>query len=323
MADEKQKWRKTIGWGIPVSILLHVVFAALLFFHLPLDFMKPQVEDVIQVEIVPPPEPEKPEAEEPPPEPEKPEEKPEKPPEAEEAKEEEPPPPENKAEQQPADEAAKQQPVPVLRPVFEFGEKDAGPKVATDGNASRPTAPPADEPEQSPEEPTPEQPPEEPEEAEPSIPETLAGNPSADSIAALAAVDVAPVTAEPVDQDLPELTETKTLFSEAATNDPVATRARDNVSRDVRVGELCATELREQLRHATPAYRPEILPAYRLLQGTVLDVRRAAFRAGGQWYDVGFRCEIDADASKVVTFAFGVGAPVPRDEWDERGFPRY
>jgi hypothetical protein len=175
--------------------------------------------------------------------------------------------------------------VPVLRPVVEFGEKDAGPRQADDGNAS--TAPE-----------TP--------------PEKLAPQPDRpDPAAAAVAAPEPPV----------KLTEAKKLYSQGATGDIVATTAMAGLSRGERAGELCASELREQLRHAAQPYWPDLLPAYRLDKGTVMEVRRGAFRAGGQWYDLRLRCEIDADATRVVSFAFDVGAPVPRSEWKRRGFP--
>ena len=31
--------------------------------------------------------------------------------------------------------------------------------------------------------------------------------------------------------------------------------------------------------------------------------------------------EVDADATKVVSFGFNVGDPIPRSEWQRRGIP--
>ncbi len=175
--------------------------------------------------------------------------------------------------------------MPVLRPVVEFGEKDAGPRQADDGNASTAPETPPDKPAPQPDRP--------------------------DPAAAAVAAPEPPV----------KLTEAKKLYSQGATGDIVATTAMAGLSRGERAGELCASELREQLRHAAQPYWPDLLPAYRLDKGTVMEVRRGAFRAGGQWYDLRLRCEIDADATRVVSFAFDVGAPVPRSEWKRRGFP--
>lgn len=379
MTDELEKRRSGMGWGIPASVLLHVVFAFVLFFHLPLDFSEPQKEESVNVEIVPPPEePEKKAeeqpkaAEEPQPEDVKKEEVPPPPPEPpkqEEAKKEEPPPPEPEPEQKPkeqppANEQARGQPIPVLRPVFEFGEKDAGPRKAGEGNSPEEGAamsPPETEPEKPAELPKPpaDEPPgteaaevskpataqQEPAEAPPANPvpddiqlpevDVTATNPEQDGpISQAAPADtkteivatqpVAPTT-EPAKTPPPdkpsELTEAKTLFSQSETDDPIATTAMGNVPRGVRAGELCATEMQAQLRHASPSFRPDILPVFRLPQGNMLDVKRVAFRANAQWYDLSFRCEVDEDAMKVLSFAFKVGAPVPRSEWRKRGFP--
>ena len=75
------------------------------------------------------------------------------------------------------------------------------------------------------------------------------------------------------------------------------------------------------LRNGSPSYNPELLPSYRLQQGTVLDIRRAAFRANTRWYNLSFRCEVDPEAKRVVSFAFDIGSEVPRSEWRSRGFP--
>ena len=367
MTDELEKRRSGMGWGIPASVLLHVVFAFVLFFHLPLDFSEPQKEESVNVEIVPPPEePEKKAeeqpkaAEEPQPEDVKKEEVPPPPPEPpkqEEAKKEEPPPPEPEPEQKPeeqppANEQARGQPIPVLRPVFEFGEKDAGPRKAGEGNSPEEGAamsPPETEPEkpgtEAAEVSKPATAQQEPAEAPPANPvpddiqlpevDVTATNPEQDGpISQAAPADtkteivatqpVAPTT-EPAKTPPPdkpsELTEAKTLFSQSETDDPIATTAMGNVPRGVRAGELCATEMQAQLRHASPSFRPDILPVFRLPQGNMLDVKRVAFRANAQWYDLSFRCEVDEDAMKVLSFAFKVGAPVPRSEWRKRGFP--
>ncbi|CDZ39080.1 DUF930 domain-containing protein [Neorhizobium galegae] len=377
MTDLPGKPRGDIGWGIPASILVHVVFVAALFFHLPVDQSEPEREESVQVEIVPPPEePEKKREEQKaeekkpveeakpeekkPPEPAKQEEAkkaeppppPPEPPKQEEAKKQEPPPaaPEEKAvEPPPSADQAKGQPLPVLRPVFEFGEKDGGPKKSETGNASKETTnPPAEskadaqavEPvKQAKEAPTiVEAPPANPVPDDIQLPEVgiaaanglqnapVAGtSPDATKTEIVTAPPAAspksdpsktPTAAKPV-----ELTEAKTLFSQSETDDPVATTAMRNVPRGVRAGQLCATELREQLRHSAQAYRPEMLPAYRLPSGTVLEVKRGAFRANAQWYDLSFRCEVDDDATKIVSFAFDIGAPVPQSEWRRRGFP--
>lgn len=270
------RWRER--WGVPASVAAHVLVIVLLIFGLPLPQFEIEQPEAIAIELVPPPEP-APQEEEQPEEEQAPEEQAQEEPEPEEA-EAETPPQEAAAEQQQA-----APPIQALRPVFQFGEQDAGPREATDGSA--------------------------PEEAE-------TEDPAPDPDPAPVDEAAAPLPAEkpPV-----ELAEARTLFSRAVTDDPVAMTAMGSMPREVRGSELCTTELREQLRNATPPYWPELLPAYRLGAGSVMEVREAAFRARGQWYDLSFRCEVDADATRVLSFAFNIGDAIPRDQWRARGFP--
>lgn len=112
------------------------------------------------------------------------------------------------------------------------------------------------------------------------------------------------------------------LFSREISDDPRMRTAMNGMPHSARVDLLCMTELRAQLRVATPPYHADLLPSFRLESGTVLEPRRAAFRAGGQWYDLAFRCELNTQVTRVERFTFRVGAPVPRSDWSARGFPR-
>ncbi|MDR6816481.1 hypothetical protein J2X76_001654 [Neorhizobium sp. 2083] len=390
MTDSSVKPRGDMGWGIPASILLHVVLVAAFFVHLPVDQPEPEKEESVQVEIVP--QPEEPEKQKPaekkaeqkkpeekkPPEPVKQEEAkkaeppppPPEPPKQEEAKKQQPPPPppeppkqeakkseppppppraEKPAEPPKSTDQATGQSLPVLRPVFEFGEKDGGPKKSQNGNASKETTSPpaeskadaevAESVKQAKEAPvTVEAPPANPVPDDIHLPEVgiAAANERKNGPVAGASLDAtkteivtappaaspksdpskAPIPGKPV-----ELTEAKTLFSQSETDDPIATTAMGSIPRGVRAGQLCATELGQQLRHSPQSYRLEIVPAYELPSGRVLEIKRGSFRANAQWYDFRFRCEVNENATKIVSFAYEVDAPVPRSEWRKRGFP--
>ncbi|WP_223477218.1 DUF930 domain-containing protein [Oricola indica] len=272
MQQDTEKQGRYAHWGVPASVVAHVLVIALLIFGLPLPEFDREEPEAIAVELVPPPEPEAPE-----PEAEEPEEE-----EVEQAAEEAPPPPPEDAA---GEEQASAQPIQVLRPVFEFGEEETGPRETQDGNSS--TDSETDDTSLEPE-------PAEIDEAAAPLPEPK----------------------PPV-----ELTEARTLFSRAVTDDPVAMAAMGSLSRGERGAELCTTELREQLRRVSPLYWPDLLPAYRLGSGTAIEVREAAFRAGGVWYNLSFRCDLDEAATRVRSFAFDVGAPIPREQWRARGFP--
>lgn len=325
---------------------------------------EPAQEPAEEAKAEPPPPPpapeEKAEAEEPPPPPA---DVPQMPPEEEASEQPQVPPPseaspENQAENE-QQQAANGRPLPVLRPVFEFGEDSKGAGISPDGNASEAgevakteeAEPDAtsevskDVAENGESEAEPKQ--EADAEAQPAAPalpsdvappsiETAGADPLATSDDGTIEGILADIAAEPVAKPTEETAQTegkpsggkpmeeaKRLFSQKDTSDALATTAMGSIPRGTRASQLCTTELREQLRHGSPAYQPEILPSYSLPQGNILDIRSAAFRAGAQWYDVRFRCEIDDNATKVVSFGFEVGDAVPRSQWKARRFPEF
>ena len=76
------------------------------------------------------------------------------------------------------------------------------------------------------------------------------------------------------------------------------------------------------MRNTWPPYFPDLLPSFRLDEGTVvIDARKAAFRVNGEWYDLNYRCEVDTDATRVVGFAFRVGDLMSPSERTRRNLP--
>lgn len=297
MRDDIQDQRRAFGWTLPTSLVLHVLIAVFLIFGLPESLPKPQEDEAVNVELVPPPKPpEKAKPEPPPPPP--PESKPEKPPE--------------KVETPPEKEAVQPAPAPVLKPVFRFGEKDAGPRESKEGNS-------AEEGSQSPAAPDD---PDKREVAKQPAPIELQAKdggvpaPAPEKTAAPKPAE----SAKDKEQKETKLTEAKKLFSISISGDPIAMNAMAGLPRAVRAGQLCATELDGQLKNGSP-YFPERVPLYPLDGGTVLDEPEAAFPANGVWYNVSFRCEVDENATRVVSFAFRVGDPIPRSDWKRRGLP--
>ncbi|WP_037111672.1 DUF930 domain-containing protein [Pseudorhizobium marinum] len=317
MQDEPEKPRNDMGWGIPASILVHVVLAAILIFGLPLELPQPpEEEEAVSVEIVePPPEPEPPEPE--PPEAEEPEPPapPEPEPPAQEEEAEPAPEPQTEPEAQVPDEPAA--PTPALRTVFEFGEETTGPEMSRDGDAATDAREPPEVTEEPIEEPV-----------EPPAPDVLSAGPGVSpnpSIAEPAPPEVVEEAAEEDEQTaeapLVALTEATTLFSQAVTDDLLAQTEIGDLSHPVRAALLCDTELTAQLRNASPPQDPEFVPKQPMTEGTVLELRNTGFFSVGQWHDLSFRCEINEEATKVIGFSLFIGAPVPRSEWRNRGFP--
>ncbi|WEZ82985.1 DUF930 domain-containing protein [Rhizobium sp. 32-5/1] len=329
MQQDANRYWQWLSLGTIVSVALHLVLGAVLLVQLPMPDLTPPEEESISVEIVPPP----------PEEVEKP--VPEETAKEGEAKKEEPPPAEEQQQAQPPaaqqeQPATEQQtvkaPIPVLRPVFEFGEKDTGAKDTDDGNAARQAAkPPPDEATPSKEQ-----------AIKPAETAKLDNKPDIETPTAVSETD----TANAVDP-LPSVTETeletsdaiepepdpetetaavdipeaKKLFSEKANDDPVARAAMGNLSRGQRVARLCTSELYAQLKNGSPSYNPDLVPSYELAKGNELTVPKAAFRVKNRWYDFAFRCEVDDDAMRVQSFGVDVGKEVPKSQWRSRKFP--
>lgn len=292
MQDDAEEQRRVFRWALPGSVGAHLLIAVILIFGLPLPQLASQEEKAIAVDLVPPEPQKKPEAKPP---------KPAKPPE---------PPPRKKTAPPPVDDdAAARQAMPVLKPVVRFGDKDAGPRESRDGDGAEEGA-------------TRGQQPAEPDKGEVAQPPALATDGQKEQ-APLTPEPKAP-TPKPQDalrREAQKPESAKKLLSQKATGDAIATTAMGDLPRGVRAGRLCVTELREQLNSALPPYFPDLLPSYRLGEGNVIDAQRAAFRMNGEWYDLSYRCEVDANATRVVAFDFRVGDPLPASEWRSRGLP--
>ncbi|MDV4177379.1 DUF930 domain-containing protein [Rhizobium brockwellii] len=151
--------------------------------------------------------------------------------------------------------------------------------------------------------------------AEPAAPVT--NNPPA-----AAMPSVAPITL-PVPKPM-EFVEARQLFSDKVLADPRSRRAREalrGLAGSERNLQLCDLEALEQVRRAQPAMAPDALAPYAMaaekVSGNSVEVKGGAFRSKRKWYNIQFKCELDAGSGKVVSFAFLVGDAIPQDEWQE------
>ncbi|MFF0950611.1 DUF930 domain-containing protein [Rhizobium leguminosarum] len=152
-------------------------------------------------------------------------------------------------------------------------------------------------------------------EAEPAAP--VANNPPA--AAMLPAAPIAPPVPKPT-----EFVEARQLFSDKVLADPRSRRAREalrGLAGSERNLQLCDLEALEQVRRAQPAMAPDALAPYAMaaekVSGNNVEVKGGAFRSKRKWYNIQFKCELDAGSGKIVSFAFLVGDAIPRDEWQE------
>ncbi|RXT23747.1 hypothetical protein B5P46_17515 [Rhizobium leguminosarum] len=151
--------------------------------------------------------------------------------------------------------------------------------------------------------------------AEPAAP--VATNPPA-----AAMPSVAPITL-PVPKPA-VFVEARQLFSDKVLADPRSRRAREalrGLAGSERNLQLCDLEALEQVRRAHPAMAPDALAPYAMaaekVSGNSVEVKGGAFRSKRKWYNIQFKCELDAGSGKVLSFAFLVGDAIPKGEWQE------
>lgn len=385
MKDETRDRRRDLLWALPASLILHAFLITILVYGQPKPPQQQPEEQTVNVAIVPPPE--------------QPKAKPAPAPPPKDPKAEKPPEP--KVEQQPAPETQppKSAPIEVLKPVFRFGDKDAGPTKSPEGGSVQDTSPaPAKADDSKPPveakgsqnesatSPGSEEPPDAANDADKqaaaatdtkpaqdvenkatssqdmdkqagpvndadkqtAAAPTPLGAAGSDGEIALPALAKAPQP-RPANAPKPDVAKiskpgsgsagrpnskdadvaTSQPYSglpgvrrpqaQGATGDALATTSMAGVPRDKRIAKLCASALQQQLVDAS--YYPDMVPIVPLKAGNVLDVPEAAFRTRTAWHDLGFRCEVDTDATTVLSFSFRVGAAIPRDQWARLGLP--
>ncbi|ACI55967.1 protein of unknown function DUF930 [Rhizobium leguminosarum bv. trifolii WSM2304] len=161
--------------------------------------------------------------------------------------------------------------------------------------------------------------------AEPAKPEAVAPQaerpaPAADNAPAAAMPSVMPIA--PLVPRPAEFATASRLFSDKVLADPRSRGARQalrGLAGSERKLQLCDLEALEQARRARPDMRPDALAPYAMapekVGGNSVEVRGGAFRSKGKWYNIQFKCGLDAGSGKVMSFAFLVGDAIPQGEW--------
>lgn len=361
MTGKAGEWFRNWRWALAASLILHVLIVALLLYGQPRPEQQPdQQEQPVNVAIVPPPEqpkpkpaPVPPKAEKPPPEPPKPKDDqvlkrvfqygqkdtgPEKSLDGQSAKPDAPPqppavptppqpnPPANSArqgepgrpEEKPATAAPDEKPAQREgKQAAEDTDRQPSPPQPADKQAVAPSRPLAAEAGTKP------APPALAAKAKPKPSKTMKFKPaSAFKAPSGNAARSSPTNNEdagsPIYSGLPGV---RKLYSQGATGDAFATSSMEKVSRGERVATLCGNVLSRELQNAD--YSIKWVPTITLDEGNVLNPPLSAFSTRKTWYDLSFRCEVDPDATRVLSFNFRVGSLIPPGEWAQRGFTKY
>ncbi|THK36553.1 DUF930 domain-containing protein [Ensifer sp. MPMI2T] len=300
--------KREIGWGMPTSVALHLAVAFLLLFRLPEVPPEPAKEQSVNVELVPPSPPKA--AEKPPAEPAKSSAKP------------------SAAQPQAFESASAHAEVKeAQRPPQSQSEAQGAPKVV-----EQPKPMPSKTETATRELP----------EVKPAPPVLATPQPDAatqEGDAEAASLENVPVPAqrppletaeeqqppEPagakVDLRSDELVPAKELFSPNALSNPRIKQALGKLPVKARIAQICSIEALEQIRNQRPGAFPDMLARAGTISNSVLTAIGSAYRSKANWYNVDFKCEVDAEATSVVSFSFAVGGAVPKSEWDARRLP--
>jgi hypothetical protein len=117
-----------------------------------------------------------------------------------------------------------------------------------------------------------------------------------------------------------------TYFANDVLNDPRSAQAREFLptltSEDGRE-QICALEAMEQVRHARPGFKPTRLAPHAFRNSfqkeDTIVVPAGALRSNRVWYEIAYRCRLDASGKIVSGFEYALGAPIDRSLWDEYG----
>lgn len=117
-------------------------------------------------------------------------------------------------------------------------------------------------------------------------------------------------------------------FAAAVLDDPRNRETRETISTltsDERLIQLCNIEAMEQLKHWKAGFVPNSVVPYALadplLKAASMDAPGAAVHAGGKWYRLSFNCGATADLTRVASFSFKLGRPIPQREWEQNSLP--
>jgi hypothetical protein len=93
------------------------------------------------------------------------------------------------------------------------------------------------------------------------------------------------------------------------------------LSPETRVEQRCDAKAMGSVGREHKGFKPDEFVAYAFadpdVRGSLIKAPGGAIRSGGKWYRLSYVCETSADGLDVKSFAYQLGAEVPRHEWDE------
>lgn len=151
-------------------------------------------------------------------------------------------------------------------------------------------------------------------------PKPVIPEPSALAVPSLPARNAEIPPAAPEPSDTVQATEMLSARDLARPQSRQAVAAMKSMSDADRIDQLCAIEASAQIHVWRAELNPERLVSFATadtrMDGDLLVADGAAFRSRANWYRLTFRCGLTQDHTKVASFEFQVGNPIPREEWE-------
>jgi hypothetical protein len=115
------------------------------------------------------------------------------------------------------------------------------------------------------------------------------------------------------------------LFALTATSSVHAASSQTDqmlkLSPETRLEQRCDARAMGVVGREHKGYKPEEFVAYAfadpVVRGNQIRAPGGAVRSDGKWYRLSYVCETSPDGLDVKSFAYTLGAEVPRSEWDE------
>lgn len=118
------------------------------------------------------------------------------------------------------------------------------------------------------------------------------------------------------------MTKATEMLSEAMLSDPRSRGQRQLLAQmdgEDRAAQLCGIEAMGQIAKSSGQFLPELVSSYAMSpmrwNGSLLIAEGAAFQSHGNWYNLAFRCRVAPDRTRVQSFEFAIGDPIPKSKW--------
>lgn len=109
--------------------------------------------------------------------------------------------------------------------------------------------------------------------------------------------------------------------SEAAAGEKFR-KALDKLDPQTRLEQVCDIEAMSRIKK-DQKYKPDraqgAASAEPKTVGDKITAKGGAFRSKGEWFELSFVCEATPDHTKVLSFEYQTGKPIPKDKWEEYG----